>query len=285
VSKILIVGCGYVGTQAGVALARAGHEVWGVRRNARFVPRPIKAVAADIADPGGLASLPDPVDAVVLAAGLQAEPDLSAYTRLFVEGYGGLVNALAARAAPPRRLLLVSTTSVFGEQHGAWVDEATPARAEDPQSLCYLEAERIVRSSPIESSVLRLGGIYGPGRIRLVKSVLEGKATVPSGPRQFTNHIHRDDAAGAIAHLLRLERVEPLYLGVDCEPATRLDILTWIARKLQATPPRVVSAPVGESRSSRGNKRCSNRLLVASGYRFTYPTYREGYEAVVGEMG
>ncbi len=134
--------------------------------------------------------------------------------------------------------------------------------------------------------VLRLSGIYGPGRTRLLDLVRSGRATYPPGPPRYANRIHRDDAAGVLAHLLRLPSPAPLYLGVDDAPVDLAEVLTFLAVELDAPLPRLEEAPSvpGTASPERTSKRCSNALLRAAGYRFRYPTYREGYGALLGTL-
>jgi nucleoside-diphosphate-sugar epimerase len=125
--------------------------------------------------------------------------------------------------------------------------------------------------------VLRLAGIYGPGRTRLIDQVRSGTARCPEGQSPWSNRVHRDDAAGMIAHLLALGTPRPTYLGVDDEPAPLCDVYRFVAELLQVPPP--ASGPVAAR--ERSNKRCSNRWIRESGYRCRYPTYREGYRAMI----
>jgi nucleoside-diphosphate-sugar epimerase len=134
-----------------------------------------------------------------------------------------------------------------------------------------------VRDAGLPAVVLRLGGIYGPGRDRLVRELREGRARLRPGPPRYTNRIHRDDAAAALLHLLDLAEPAPLQLGVDCEPADQNDVLRWLARALGLAVP-----PFGDAERPAGgrpgtSKRCRNARLLASGFVFRYPTYREGY--------
>ncbi|MBA4115847.1 MAG: hypothetical protein H0X71_05290, partial [Rubrobacter sp.] len=111
-------------------------------------------------------------------------------------------------------------------------------------------------------------------------------------PPRYTNRIHRDDCAGALRHLILLSNPDPIYLGVDPEPATLHTIAKWFATRPGVTPGQP-SAPARStsqnrpretSRSAsrfRTNKRCSNALLIHSGYRFLYPTFREGFTALL----
>ena len=137
---------------------------------------------------------------------------------------------------------------------------------------------------------MRFGGIYGPGRTRLIDSVREGSATCPAGPPLYTNRIHRDDCARVLEHLLFLDDPAPLYIAVDDEPAPLDDVLDWLAQRLGVAPPlrtdQAISKPGAEQRADpalrmRASKRCSNARLRASGFQFRYPTYREGYAALL----
>lgn len=267
--KVLIAGCGYVGRALGRQLAAEGTETWGLRRSLAGLDPEIQPIAADLTDRTTLRDLPPDLDGVVYAAsagGSTPESYEAAYLR-------GLENLLAV--VTPRRLIFVSSTAVYGDRQGAWTDEETQPKPDHFSGRILLEAEKIALGSPVPAVVLRLGGIYGPGRERLIREVAEGRASRPVEPL-FTNRIHRDDAAGAIGHLLALERPETVYLGVDSEPSDLGAIYAWIAARLDLPEPEIASAP-GEGRLARGSKRCSNARLVASGYRFRFPTFREGY--------
>jgi hypothetical protein len=112
--------------------------------------------------------------------------------------------------------------------------------------------------------------------------VRQGVAACREGPPLYTNRIHRDDCAGALQHLMTLPQPDAVYLGVDHEPADYCDVLRWLAVQLGAPPPQVEAMSGGDGRRHRTNKRCRNAKLVASGYVFRYPTYREGYTALLG---
>lgn len=272
--RILIAGCGYVGRALGARLAAAGAEVWGLRRSAvADAQGGIRPIAADLTDPSALFDLPGDLDAVVYAASAGGSTP-EAYEAAYLRGLDNLLGVVT-----PRRLIFVSSTAVYGDRQGAWTDEESPTAPDHFSGRILLEAERIALCGPWPAVVLRLGGIYGPGRERLIREVAEGRATRPAEPL-FTNRIHRDDAAGAIAHLLALDRPEAVYLGVDSEPVDLGAIYAWIAARLGRPEPEPASAH-GEGRPTRGSKRCSNARLLASGYRFAFPTFREGYGELV----
>lgn len=285
--RVLIAGCGYVGTALGVALAGAGHEVFGLRRRPAALPAEIHPVAADLARPETLRALPGGIERIFYTAAAGGG-DEAAYRAAYLEGPRHLLEALADR--PVRRVLFTSSTGVYAQRDGEWVDEDSETAPGHFSGRLLLEGEGIFAASRIPSVVLRLGGIYGPGRTRLIDQVRTGRATIRRGGPIFTNRIHRDDCAGALAHLAFLPTPQPLYVGVDREPAEEGAVLRWLAARLGAPPPAGAGpepeAEVeAEARRGRSNKRCRSDRLVRSGYRFRHPSFREGYESVLRGMG
>ena len=294
--KILIAGCGYVGSALATRLLSAGGgptppvEVWGLRRRPERLPARVRPVAADVADPEGLEEalgrLPPALGGVVYAVSAAERSD-EGYRRAYVQGPANLIAALDRLGIRADRFLFVSSTAVYGEgsvpdEGTGWVDETTPEAPDDFRGDRLLEGERRCLAGPFPAAVLRLAGIYGPGRTRLIDAVRTGEAKCAAGDPVWTNRIHRDDCAGALAHLLALAEPEPIYIGVDDEPVDRCEVLRWLARRLGVPEPEVV--PAAElSRRRSGAKRCSNRRLLESGYRMRYPSFREGYAEMLGE--
>ncbi len=282
--KVLIAGCGDLGTALGLDLAAKGDEVYGLRRNPERLPAAIRPLAADLADPLTLAALPQ-VDAVVYAAAADRSTD-EAYRRAYVDGVRNFLTAPAIRRHPPQRIVFVSSTTVYAQEDGEWIDEDSPAEAAHFRGARLREGEALLESdtaAATATSILRLSGIYGPGRTRLIDLVRAGRATYPPGPPRYANRIHRDDAARALAHLLRLPAPAPLYLGVDDAPVDLAEVLTYLAVELGVPLPRLAESPSADDRE-RSSKRCSNALLKASGFRFCYPTYREGYGDLLRQL-
>jgi nucleoside-diphosphate-sugar epimerase len=277
--RCLVAGCGYVGSALAARLAAGGHEVFGLRRRPAGLPAGVVPVAADLADRAGLAArLPGDLGAVVYAAAADAR-DEAGYRRAYVEGLANLLAALRAGSAAPR-VLFTSSTAVHGQDDGSFVDESSPAEPAGWNGRVMLEAESRLADSGRPFAILRLGGIYGPGRARLIERVRAGAEPLPPGPA-YTNRIHRDDAAGALEHLLALARPEPVYLGVDDEPADQRQVLRWLAVRLGVPAPPAspeAAGPIGPT-----GKRCRNRRLRASGWAPRYPTFREGYGAILAE--
>ena len=280
---ILVAGCGDLGTEAGLRFAAAGHTVVGWRRSPSKLPPEIKGVAADLSSPG-LPPIPADTTAVVISVAADS-PSEEAYRTAYVSGISHVLDALERDGVTPRRVLFVSSTAVYGDAGGDWVDESTTAMPGSFSGRILREAEDLLherlRETPTAAVVLRLGGIYGPGRTRLIDQVRNGTAVIPDTPR-YTNRIHRDDAAGAIVQLCTMDDVPaPVYVGVDNDPAELGDVLRFLAAELGLEGP-----PSGNAGDGRGgNKRCSNKLLRGTGYSLVYPTFREGYRAILAGVG
>ena len=272
--RILIAGCGYVGSALARQLVQDGHEVFGLRREPRDLPDGVVPVAADLAEGHDLEAIPDGLDACVMAISADGRSE-SAYEAAYVRAVRNLRSLLEGESPDCQRWVFTSSTAVYGDESGDWVDEETSTSPSSFTGRTVLEGERLVLDSAIPGrTILRLGGIYGPGRTRLIDSVRAGEATCPPEPT-YTNRIHRDDAAGAIRHLLALDDPDEVYVGVDTDPAERCEVLTWMAEQLG------VPAPGSGPGSNRGNKRASSARLQATGYTFRYPTFREGYRAIL----
>jgi len=281
-SNLLIAGCGYVGSALARVRVERGDNVFGLRRHPVDLPRGVVPIAADLAVARSLADLPAPIDAVVYAASPGGRDD-AFYRTTYVEGLRNLLEALKAQGQTPRRVIFVSSTAVYGQTRGEWVDETSPTEPSHHSGRRLLEAEAVLRDSGWPGIVLRLGGIYGPRRTRLVDEVRQGRAAIARGGPRYTNRIHRDDCAGVLDHLIDHAGPADCYLGVDCEPEDEAVVLRWLAGVVGATSPRLAGADARRAVRS-GNKRCRNTRLLASGYAFRYPGYRDGYAAVLAEQ-
>jgi nucleoside-diphosphate-sugar epimerase len=287
--RTVILGCGYVGIALGRQLAAAGHEVVGVRRSSAGLDAVeaagLDAVRADLTDPASLASVPDPDWAVYAASAGGRGADAARTT--YVDGLRTVVETLGGRVAPPDRLLYTSSTGVYGDHGGDWVDESTSIEPATERQRILLAAERIAlresASRGMDGTVVRFGGLYGPDRYPLER-YLEGPVT-----EGYLNSTHRDDAAGAVAHLLtkdlaRDERV----LVVDDEPVSKWAFADWLAAECGREPPekwtvadRVAAADGEVSPRVRASKRCANDRLHELDYELRYPTLREGIRPAI----
>ena len=271
--RVLIAGCGDVGGELAQRLLADGYAVYGLRRRAHLLPAGVRPVAGDVSDPASLQTMPAGIEAVCYAAAADAR-SADAYRAAYVDGPRNVLRAVA-RNGSPRRVLFASSTRVYPQSAGEWVDEESSTWGDDPYARLLLEGEAAVRESAAAAVVVRFAGIYGPGRTRLIERVRAGDPCSTA----YTNRIHRDDCAGVLRHLLRTERPLPLYLAADREPAAQCAVMDWMAERLG------LPAPSGaDARDGNLGKRCRNARLVASGYAFEYPTFREGYGAVIAGM-
>ena len=282
--RIAFVGCGSLGGDAAARMARAGADVHGLRRSPARVPEGVTGVAADVRSD---APLPLPLeggglDAVVVAL-TPGDRTPEAYRATYVGGVGKTLDAARAAGAAPL-VVFVSSTGVYGQSRGEVVTEESPAEPARETARALREAERLLESADLPTITLRLGGIYGPGRERLVESVRSGRATLPRGVTEWTNRIHRTDAARAIVFAVerglgaRAAGSAPdheVFDVVDAAPSPRAEVLTHIASELGVAPPAVVE-PAADAPPETG-KRVTGDRLRAAGFELTVPTYRDGY--------
>lgn len=278
-ARIVIAGCGYVGTALGLQLASQGHEVFGLRRNASRLPPAIQPLQADLGRRESLLVLPEQIDFAVYCVS-PSSGDEAAYRLAYLDGLERFLRALQEQGEKPTRVFFTSSTSVYAQQRGEWIDEDSPANPRRPAGEILVLAERLLLASGFDAAVVRFGGIYGPGRTRLIQQVERGEAQLEAEPH-FTNRIHRDDAAGLLRHLIAVRDEQTVYLGVDCEPADEADVLRFLADELGVPAPPLRAAEEPPPTRRAGSKRCRNQRVLATGYRYRYPSYRTGYPAVV----
>ncbi|RJX44510.1 SDR family NAD(P)-dependent oxidoreductase [Halonotius aquaticus] len=290
-ARVVILGCGYIGLELGRQLTAAGHEVIGVRRSdsgqqaieaAGFTPH-----QADLTDSDDIDTLPD-ADWVVFAASSGGR-DAAAAREIYVDALGDAIDNYGGRESPPDRLVYTSSTGVYGDHDGDWVDEETPLEPTTDKTEMLVEAERIAREAAaahgIDGTVARFSGLYGPDRYRLDR-YLEGPVT-----EGYLNMVHRVDAAGAVAFVLTENCArDEVVLVTDDEPADKWEFADWLADACGVPEPpkqtkeeRLAERDLSAAGRRRvlTSKRCSNEYLRELGYEFTYPTFREGYQAAI----
>ncbi|MGE8179158.1 NAD-dependent epimerase/dehydratase family protein [Pseudomonas fluorescens] len=277
--SVLIAGCGDVGGRLATQLLASGWEVHGLRRDISRLPEGVIGVAGDLFNKDCPATWPvGAVDYLVYCAAA-TDHDEAGYRAAYVQGLQHVLEWLNDYGQEPKRLLFVSSSSVYGQQNGEWIDETSPTQAAGYSGRVMLEAEQIALNSGIPASLVRLTGIYGPGREWLLSQVRQGYR-VAIDPPLYANRIHVDDAAGLLAFLLlRAERDEALddcYIGVDDAPAPLAEVVGWLREYLGVTE-------WSEDASVRrtGSKRCSNARAKALGWTPRYPSFREGYAAIL----
>ena len=269
--NVVVVGCGYVGSELAARLARGGHRVHGLRRSEAALPEGVLPLRADVTDAESLrAILPEDTTHVAYCVGA-ASSEPAAYRAAYVDGVRAVLASLGGRA----RVVFTSSTAVLAEDAGGDVDERSPVHTTGNPGI-LLEGEQRVRDAG--GVVIRLAGIYGRGRDRIVRMVRDGSARCTQPP-PIGNRIHQRDCAGAVAHLLAHPSPEPVYLGVDDAPVELCEVYRWIAERLGVAPPPASDEPDARGRGAR--KRCRNALLRASGWAPEVPTYRDGYAPLI----
>ena len=281
--RILIAGCGDVGTHLGLRLVEAGHDVWGLRRDSSGLPEALRGINADLAEPNTLNGLPEGLDLVYYTAAASGDRSEAGYRRAYLHGLRNVLNACLSQGCHLQHVFFTSSTSVYGQVEGEEVSEASDTRPQGYSGTVMLEAERFLAEHEVPSTSVRFGGIYGPGRTYMIRTVVDGTARLKSREDHYTNRIHRDDCAGFLAHLCGHADLAPLYLGVDDDPAPYNDVLRFIAEKLGKDAPPVSDEPRQDTMRGRSNKRCSNQLLRSTGYKLEFPSFREGYSQLIAD--
>jgi nucleoside-diphosphate-sugar epimerase len=281
--RLLVFGLGYSGGAVARAAAARGADVTVATRR----PEGDAAMALRAA---GIAIVPFAAPAIAAATHLlaTAAPEEGGDPVLAAHGPG----IVAARGL--RWIGYLSTTGVYGDRGGAWVDETSEPAPTQPRSLRRVAAERAWADAAAASAaaldLIRLGGIYGPGR-SAIEEVLAGTARRVIKPGHSFSRIHVEDIAGLVAAALgRPPAVAKRVLhGVDDEPAAAADVTAEAARLLGLAPPpaiafeeaRAAMSPMALSFWSE-NRKVANALTKAgTGWAPRYPTYREGLRAVL----
>ena len=289
--RVLIVGCGYVGSALGTELLRLGHEVFGVRRSAEsaaaLAGTGIKPVVADITRREDLNAIPLPFDWVVNTTS-SSKGDVDDYREVYLQGTRNLVDWLSA--APPKKFVYTSSTGVYGQMDGSLVSESSSAQPSTPTAQVLIETEKVLldaaRTLKFPAVILRVAGIYGPGRGYHLTQFLKGEAKIAGQGERLMNMIHRDDVVGAILAALKSGRAGEIYNAVDDEPVPQVRFYRWLAESLAEPMPPVVSESL-EAERKRGvtNKKVSNRRLkMELGYQFKFPTFRQGCTAEIKRL-
>jgi len=279
-AQAVIAGCGYVGNELARRLIADGHEVYGIRRDASKLAEGVRAIEGDLAEPRSLGPAPARVEYAVFAVGAD-EGSEKAYRHAYLDGLAGFLEWLADEGQRPRRVVMTSSTSVYGQRRGEHIDEDSPTHPTQFRGETMLASEGLLAASGLSTVVVRLGGIYGPGRESLIDRGLRGELRLREA-EHFTNRIHLSDAAGILRHFLYLGSPASLYLGVDDESAEEAELYMWLAKQLGvAAPAHEEETESSNHRRVTGSKRCSNRRARESGYGFEYPTYREGYAELI----
>lgn len=280
-TRVLVVGCGDIGSRVAVLLQQQGCLVYGLRRNTALLPAGVLPVTADLSQAQCPAQWPqESIDYVLYIMAAQAS-NQAAYQQAYVQGQRHVYAWLAEQQQQPKRVVFVSSSSVYGQDDDSWIDEESPTVPRRWSGQILLAAEQCALNSGHPSTIVRLTGIYGPGRDMLLKRVAAGYHAAHS--HSFTNRIHADDAAALISRIVQAdaqgEQIKSIYLGVDNQPVEQAKVVAWLQEQLGASSnPDLLLQP------RSGSKRCSNARARALGWQPQYPSYREGYQAQLADF-
>ncbi len=248
--RVLILGCGYVGLPLAAELARRGQVVFGVRRTAttdhELRVAGVEPWVADVTDPASLSRLPAPFDWVVNCVSATGG-GAADYRRVYLDGTRHVLDWLAA--SPPQRFVYTSSTGVYGQRDGAAVTETSATSPGTPTGDVLVETEQRLlregRDHGFPAVILRVAGIYGPGRGYWLRQFLAGEARIEGDGGRVLNMIHRDDVVGAILAALEHGRPGEIYNAVDDAPVTQRELFAWLASTLDKPLPPHKPCSVG----------------------------------------
>jgi nucleoside-diphosphate-sugar epimerase len=287
----LVIGCGYLGRRVAALWRAAGDQVFATTRHGdeadRFRAEGLEPIVCDVLDLASLAVLPQ-VDTVVYAIGF----DRSSGATMRAVYVDGLANVLD-RIPPPSRFIYISSSSVYGQSDGGWVDEDWPTEPKEESGQVVLDAERTLFTSSVRRRLrtlnvnipitLRFAGIYGPGRLLRRVAIEKGEPIVGDADK-WLNLIHVDDGARVILAAEARGTAGRIYNVCDGAPVRRRDFFAELARLLGAPVPQFVAPPtLGELPAHESANRCicNERMIEELQTTVRYPSYVEGLAASV----
>jgi nucleoside-diphosphate-sugar epimerase len=257
-SPILVIGTGDLGCRVSNLLKDSYHQVMTVSRRAENTAHTGQHFSANVVTGEGLQRLPYQVPSMVYCLAPDQRTEAS-YRDVYFNGLKRVLDV-----CQPQRLIFIGSTAVYAQDAGEWVDENSPALAVSFNGAVLKDCESLCQSYD-GAVALRLSGIYGPGRNYMIRRAQAGEL----GRAHWTNRIHIDDAAQAIAHVANLQNPNAIYCVSDDQPALETEVLAWLQDQ-QAAPPN-------DSPRACTGRRVSNQALRNSGWQPQFVNYRAGY--------
>ncbi len=272
--RVLVAGCGYLGTAVADLFQEGGWAVEAWTRSAasaaQLLGKPYPVIGVDLSRRSEVNARPENFDVVIHCASTRGG-DVENYRRVYLDGVRNLLDRFVGGT-----VLFTSSTSVYAQTTGEWVTEESPAEPQHETGRVLREAEQLVLGQG--GVVARLAGIHGPARSAILKRFLTGEAVIDPGKDRFANQIHRDDAAHAFALLVgRQFAPAQVFNVVDDQPLLRSECFYWLAEKLGRPVPPVGVSP-DQGKRGRGNKRVSNAKLRGAGWIPQYPSFAAAME-------
>ena len=275
--QVLILGCGDIGTRVGLSLLDRGWRVAAARRNPDRLPDQFDRHKVNLTEPASWGALNAVAPDYVLVTPTPQSYDPAGYQA----GFAGVAKTLASQKwiARCRRVIWVSSTRVYRESEGGWVDEHSPLNLDEAQAGSMIAGEAAIRRAAT-ATIIRPAGVYGDPKGMLMRRVQAGQGGT-TGAR-YGNRIHREDLARLIVHCIDRDAagqsVPPTVVGADHDQTPTHEVEDWLADQIGVT----LTRPSDPS-PLRAHRRCRNALLEKIGFQLFYPTWREGYEATLGK--
>jgi nucleoside-diphosphate-sugar epimerase len=271
--EVLIIGCGFLGEAAAELFSAQGRNVLGLVRNPQsletLVGKSFESASCDVTDPESVERFAPRLKGVPLAiySVSSGRGGAESYASVFRDGFHRVLSHWM-----PRRILFVSSTSVYAQSDGSWVTENSPTIPDRETGMILLEAERICMNHG--GIVARLSGLYGPGRSVLLRKFLAGESVLEDGGARWINQIHRDDAASALVRLGDPFMPSGLYNVTDNSPTTQKEVYGWMSEFFHRPLPPEGPADLHRKRGWT-SKRVSNNKLCQTGWTPSFPSFRD----------
>ncbi|MFP6767935.1 MAG: SDR family oxidoreductase [Planctomycetaceae bacterium] len=280
--RVLVLGCGYLGRRVAVAWHRRGDRVHAMTRSSSraesFRRQGLEPVVGDVTDPASLVDLPT-VDVVLFAVGRDRERTSQTMREVSLDGLRHVLDVMQGRCG---RFLFVSSTGVYGQSDGEWVDEESACDPARENGRVLVEAESEVRDRlGNRASLLRLAGLYGPDRLISRRDTLRSTTPLAGDPRAWLNLIHVDDAAAAVIACGDRDDRERTWLACDDRPVRREEFFGKLAELFEAPPPTFDVTRAGSRIDGIGKRCCNRRLRRDLGLSLEFPSIDEGLPAAV----
>jgi nucleoside-diphosphate-sugar epimerase len=291
-NRLLILGCGYVGSAVAWRAVDEGREVTAVTRNperaAALAATGVHAVVADLAESDWHGQVGREFETVLNCVG-SGGSGMEGYRRSYLEGMKSVL--VWARSAAVGTLVYTSSTSVYAQDAGVRVDESMPAEGRNETAQILVETEKLLRNAPAAERanlrrwfILRLAGIYGPERHSLLDAIRIGYTSLPGTGGHRLNLAHRDDIVDAIFACFEASPAvyDQVFNVADDAPATKHEVAVWLASQLGKTAP-VLAGGLAPGRSAAVPDRiiANGRIKEALGWSPVHPTFREGYAEIL----
>ncbi|MFA9478299.1 NAD-dependent epimerase/dehydratase family protein [Phycisphaerales bacterium AB-hyl4] len=291
-STALIVGCGYLGRGLAARLVELGQVVYGTTRSPdkarQLAALGVRPMLVHITQPVTLAALTPAIEAESLDVYHMIPPGRPGQSpsprQVVLGGIAHVVKAL--RRANVRRAVLVSSSAVYGQRNGQLVDADTPAKPIDERGRLLLEGEQLWLAAGEAFHVVRLAGLYGPGRVVGLKAVHDGSPLV-GNPQAMLNLLHVDDAVALLLAMRDAEQPGRVELGCDGHPVPRVDYYGHLAKLLDVPPPQVLDDATAArmlglnlDRLRRSSSKALDNIATCrrTGWSPRFASYRDGLD-------